>query len=79
MNRLAAVDSRSLECVGLRSNPTMRRGTSRLVEREQKAESHLVTTQKGKATSSRISNRTRDSTTKNHKTHERSRDEHDFD
>jgi hypothetical protein len=31
-------------------NPTMRRGTSRLVEREQKAESHLVATHKGKAT-----------------------------
>jgi hypothetical protein len=27
----------------------MRRGTSRLVEREQKAESHLVATHKGKA------------------------------
>ena len=44
MFRLAAVESRFIECTDLRSNPTMRRGQScRLVEREQKAESHLVT------------------------------------
>jgi hypothetical protein len=44
MFRLAAVESRRLGCTDLRSNPTMRRGhRGRLVEREQKAESHLVT------------------------------------
>jgi hypothetical protein len=44
MFRLAAVESRCLGCTDLRSNPTMRRGhRGRLVEREQKAESHLVT------------------------------------
>ncbi len=47
--RLAAVESRSLDCADVRSNPTMRRGPSRLVEREQKTESHLVMTHKGKA------------------------------
>jgi hypothetical protein len=45
VKRLAAVESHVLECTDLRSNPTMRRGPRRrLVEREQKAESHLVTT-----------------------------------
>jgi hypothetical protein len=40
---LAAVESRSRGCTDLRSNPTLRRGPDgRLVEREQKAESHLV-------------------------------------
>ncbi len=43
----------------------MRRGTSRLVEREQKAESHLVTTHKGEARELRNIRRTQ--TTKNPK------------
>jgi hypothetical protein len=50
VNELAAVESRVLECTDLRSNPTMRRGPRRrLVEREQKAEHHLVATAMGSA------------------------------
>jgi hypothetical protein len=41
---MAAIESRLIECTDLRLN------TSRLVKREQKAESHLVATHKGKAT-----------------------------
>ena len=52
---LAAVESREIDCADLRSNPTMGRSTSCLVEREQKAESHLVTLHKGKARELRTS------------------------
>jgi hypothetical protein len=65
---MATIKSRLIECADLRLNPTMRRGTSRLVEREQKAESHLVATHKGKATQLQNTRRTQITNNQENKT-----------
>jgi hypothetical protein len=65
---MAAIESRLVECADLCLIPNMRRGTSRLIEREQKAESHLVATHKGKATQLQNTRRTQITNNQENKT-----------